>query len=115
MYLSVAVASGKARPTHALRNLALVWTCNFLGAAACAFFLAYLPELVSGPAPLAYLRSMAKKKVSLGWGAVFLRGVGCNWLVCLALWCNLTAQDGQIRSMMVPVPSPPPHHIVTRA
>jgi len=95
MYLSTALAAGKSRPLHALRNLTVVWVCNFLGAGACAFFLAYLPELVRPAPQLAFLRSMASKKVDLGWGAMFLRGVGCNWLVCLAFWSNLTAKDGR--------------------
>lgn len=93
MYLSVAWASGKCTFRAALRNLALVWLSNLAGSVFIAYFLCYLPEIVHSDPQASWMRNVALKKVNTGWGAVFLKGVGCNLLVCLALWCNLTAVD----------------------
>jgi hypothetical protein len=70
-----------------------------------AYFLCYLPEMLHSDPQLSYIRSTALKKMSTGWGSIFLKGVGCNWLVCLALWCNLTAQDtvSKIVALWVPI------------
>merc|ERR1712054_94177 len=37
---------------------------------------------------------VAEGKVSHSWGTTFVRGIGANWLVCLAMWQALAAKDG---------------------
>lgn len=34
----------------------------------------------------------AVKKISLKWHVAFLRGIGANWLVCLAWWQALSSK-----------------------
>ena len=36
---------------------------------------------------------IATGKVNLSFLEAFLRGVGCNWLVCLAVWLAISGQD----------------------
>eukprot|EP00976_Prorocentrum_cordatum_P060884 1176080-Prorocentrum_minimum.AAC.2 len=31
--------------------------------------------------------------MELKWSEVFLRGIGCNWLVCLAVWLAYASND----------------------
>jgi nitrite transporter NirC len=42
--------------------------------------------VVSAPAPAALLQKVATMKMSLPAWQLFLRGILCNWLVCLAVW-----------------------------
>lgn len=93
MYLSAAVLAGKAPKWPALGRLGMAWLGNFVGSVVCAFLLAYLPKIMHSGPQYTYLASVAHKKLAREWGATLLKGVGCNWLVCMALWCNLTAQD----------------------
>ena len=49
--------------------------------------------------------NIAQAKVSLPWGTVFLRGVGANWLVCLAVWLGMSANDvpGRMIGLFFPI------------
>jgi formate transporter len=44
-------------------------------------------------------------KVSLGFGEALVRGIGCNWLVCLAVWMALAARQtvGKIFAIFFPI------------
>jgi formate transporter len=48
--------------------------------------------------------SHSKASVESHW-QVFLRGVGCNWLVCLAVWMSLAAKNvsGKILAIFFPI------------
>jgi len=48
---------------------------------------------------------IAAKKVSLGFNEALFRGVGCNWLVCLAVWMALAARQtiGKIFAIFFPI------------
>lgn len=78
---------------------------NWLGTLFAAYFLSYLPGGYDTEPLNSYLCHMAEVKVSYGWGACFLRGIGCNVLVCLAVW-NVTACDdasGKILALWFPI------------
>jgi len=49
--------------------------------------------------------AIANGKVNLSWGAAFSRAIGCNWLVCLAVWLAVAAKDvgGKILAIYVPI------------
>ena len=36
---------------------------------------------------------IANEKVNLGWWEASARGIGCNWLVCLAVWIAVASKD----------------------
>ena len=36
---------------------------------------------------------MAVTKTSLGWGPTVLKGIGCNFLVCMAVWLAAGSRD----------------------
>ncbi|WNV76733.1 formate/nitrite transporter family protein [Geodermatophilus sp. DSM 44513] len=95
------------------RNLTLVLLGNLLGALVVAYFLAVQTGVIgapgaSGSAGLTHdrLAAIAEGK-ALGESAwqTFLRGVGCNWLVCLAVWMSLAATtvSGKILAVFFPV------------
>jgi formate/nitrite transporter len=93
-------------------NLLLVLLGNLIGAAFVAYFLADQAAVIghagtTGPAGLMYerLASIAQGKVTHTQWQVFLRGVGCNWLVCLAVWMSLAARtvSGKILAIFFPI------------
>ncbi len=49
--------------------------------------------------------AIANGKVNLGWWEAFARGIGCNWLVCLAVWIAVASKDiiGKIFGIYFPV------------
>lgn len=75
-----------------ISNWTLVWLGNFVGALAVAWLLIALPgTLSSGPYPAA-IASIAAAKTSATPLAVFLKGIGANWCVCLAVWLALSGK-----------------------
>ena len=49
--------------------------------------------------------AIASAKVNLSFGEAFFRGVGCNWLVCLAVWMAFSAKDiaGKVLVIFFPI------------
>ncbi|WP_409330233.1 formate/nitrite transporter family protein [Trujillonella humicola] len=95
------------------RNLSLVLLGNLLGALFVAYFLAVSTGVIgdadsSGAAALTFERlgQIAEGKTSghTAW-EIFLRGVGCNWLVCLAVWMSLATPSiaGKILAIFFPI------------
>lgn len=81
------------------RNWTLVWIGNFAGALFFTYFLVVLPGMLSSEMWREAACNIAQAKVSLPWTTVLLRGVGANWLVCLAVWLGLSANDAPGRMM----------------
>ncbi|MDE6575526.1 MAG: formate/nitrite transporter family protein [Muribaculaceae bacterium] len=80
---------GQVRPGEVLLNWLLVWIGNFAGALLVAYFLVYLTGICSsGPYPAA-IEGIAAAKTSASPWVVFLKGIGANWCVCLAVWLAL--------------------------
>ncbi len=95
------------------RNLTLVLLGNLVGALVVAFFLAVQTGVIgdadaTGSSGLTYerLAEIAEGKANghTAW-ETFLRAVGCNWLVCLAVWMSLaaTSVSGKILAIFFPI------------
>jgi formate/nitrite transporter len=113
MLVPMSAMRGKIGVADVVRNLTLVLVGNLIGALFVAYFLAVQTGVIghsgaSGNAGLTYerLASIASAKASgeTHW-QVFLRGVGCNWLVCLAVWMSLAAKSvsGKILAIFFPI------------
>ncbi len=76
-----------------LLNWALVWIGNFLGALLFVYFLVYLTGLTAPEPYHSAIINIATAKVSMPWGVVFLKGIGANWCVCLAIWLAMSAKS----------------------
>jgi len=100
------VLAGRVPVRSMLRNWAVVYLANFAGSLLLVFMM-YGTGLweAGGAAVGARAVSIAAGKVSLGWGEAFLRGVACNWLVCLAVWLAIASRDpvGKILGIVFPV------------
>ena len=100
-----ACLSKKARWSGLARNWGVVYLGNFVGSLFVALFMAYWTGIVKGGDLGAASASIAESKVGLDWFVVLLRGIGCNWLVCLAVWLALSADDiaGKILGIWFPI------------
>ncbi len=76
-----------------LVNWALVWVGNFIGALIFVYFLVHLTGLTAPEPYHSAIINIADAKVSMPWGVVFLKGIGANWCVCLAIWLALSAKS----------------------
>jgi len=95
----------KAKWSGLFRNWVIVYIGNFIGALFVAYFLAHLTGLFAKDPWNAYIGTIGVAKTSLSWGAAFWRAVGCNWLVCLAVWMALSSEDiaGKILAIWFPI------------
>ncbi|MEO0250463.1 MAG: formate/nitrite transporter family protein [candidate division WOR-3 bacterium] len=52
-----------------------------------------------------YAMNIANAKVNLSFLEAFARGIGCNWLVCLAVWMAIASRDviGKIFAIFFPI------------
>lgn len=87
---------------HMLRNWVAVYLGNLLGSVAVAFLVVQCGAL-DGIAEAAV--STALTKAALPFGVALLRGVLCNFLVCLAVWMAFCAQSagGKMVSLFGPI------------
>ncbi|CAA9496659.1 MAG: Formate efflux transporter (TC 2.A.44 family) [uncultured Solirubrobacteraceae bacterium] len=87
-------------------NFAFVLLGNLLGSLFVAYFLAIESGVLMTEMNLERLEGLAHKKAveETEW-QIFLRAVGCNWLVCLAVWMALAAEDvaGKILAIFFPI------------
>ncbi|KXS17714.1 hypothetical protein M427DRAFT_54311 [Gonapodya prolifera JEL478] len=107
MYLTAAVLERRASLLDLLRNWILSWVFNFAGALFVAYFLTFLPDILSGASSSwgTYIISIGHKKVSADFAHLMLKGIGCNWLVCLAVCFAITAEsvEGKILGIYLPI------------
>lgn len=100
-----ATLRGEIPRTYFIKNWVLVYASNLVGALLVSYLIAYRTGILEGEVYTAYLHRLAEAKVSLSWEQVFWRGVGANWLVCLAVWLGLSSRDmlGRLVGLWWPV------------
>jgi formate/nitrite transporter len=103
--IPVACLSRKAKWSGLLKNWGTVYLGNLIGSVFVALVLAYWSGVVNGGTYGAEAVKIAEAKVALPWFQALLRGIGCNWLVCLAVWMALSADDiaGKVLAIWFPV------------
>jgi formate/nitrite transporter len=102
----LAVFRGRASWRGLVANFTWVLIGNLLGSLFVAYFLAVQTGVLTAPLPLARLAAIAEAKAhtETAW-QIFLRAMGCNWLVCLAVWMALAADDiaGKVLAIFFPI------------
>ena len=102
----LAAFTGRVPITRLFANFGLVTIGNLLGSLFVAYFLAVKTGVVTDDLVLKRLADIATTKgVKETEWQIFLRGVGCNWLVCLAVWMALAATDvaGKVLAIFFPI------------
>lgn len=90
--LVTSMLRGHHGPGVTLRNWTLVYLGNFAGAMAFTYFMVYLCGLTAAEPWHGAIVRVAEAKVSMSWWTVFVKGIGANWCVCLAVWLALGAK-----------------------
>ena len=104
--LPLAAFRGRVTLRRLAENFGFVLIGNLLGSLFVAYFLADQTGVVTDDLVIDRLDAIATKKgVEETEWQIFLRAVGCNWLVCLAVWMALSAQDvaGKVLAIFFPI------------
>ena len=101
--MPMGVMSGCVTPYGMFRNWFWVYFANLIGSLTVAF-LVHVSGLDVGMVGANALK-IAANKASLPWGQSFFRGILCNWLVVMAVWMSMSAQDvvGKIFAIFFPI------------
>jgi len=87
------------------RNWTLSYVGNFVGSLLVAFLLTYATGLLAAEPWRTTITGIAVAKVSQGFWPLLLKGIGCNWLVCLAVWLAASSESvsGKILGIWFPI------------
>jgi formate/nitrite transporter len=119
MYMPFGILKGKASWLGLARNWIGSYFFNLVGALFVAYFLAVASGILAVAPWDATAITIAKTKAlggatfvaggkttaSLTWTQVFYRAIGCNWLVCLAVYTAIASDDiiGKIVGIWFPI------------
>lgn len=104
MAVGIAYAAKKVSFKKIMENWLLILFFNFLGAVFVAYFFGHYLGLVEGDF-LHKTVSTAQSKIDATFTEALISGIGCNWLVAMAVWLSYAAKDltGKIIGMYMPV------------
>ncbi|MGL6297846.1 MAG: formate/nitrite transporter family protein [Methanobacteriaceae archaeon] len=131
MYMPMGILEGKASLGGLAKNWSISWVFNFVGALFVAYVFAYMAGILTAEPFMAGAITIAKTKAlggaqfegakyvmeagtfvkqsvmlkSLTWDQALLRAIGCNWLVCLAVYLAIASDDiiGKIMGIWFPI------------
>lgn len=104
--ITLAWADGRVTAAALIRNWALVYLGNLVGALGMAVLVHLSGTLSLGDGAVAATAvSIAQAKVALSPFHAFIRGVLCNTLVCLAVWMCFAAHtvSGKVLAIVFPI------------
>jgi formate/nitrite transporter len=104
--LTLSCLSGKTRWVDALKNWVIVYFGNLIGSMLLVGLIFVGGSyLTSGGEVAARILQVSSSKVGLSFGEALIRGLLCNWLVCLAVWLAYSATDtgGKIIAIIFPI------------
>ncbi|KFN04205.1 formate/nitrite transporter family protein [Bacillus clarus] len=104
MTVSMAWFQKKITLSRVIRNLVIITVSNFIGAMFVAYFFGHIVGLTEG-AYLSKTVSIAQAKLHDTPLQAFISAIGCNWLVCLAVWLSMGSKElsGKIIGIWFPV------------
>lgn len=104
MAVPVARLAGKISTRQLLVNWACVTAGNFLGAMLVAYLFGHVAGLTAAEPYMSQTVAIAQHKLEDTFLQAFVSGIGCNWLVALAVWLAYGADDiaGKIAGIWFP-------------
>ena len=120
MYMPLGILQGEASIMGLIRNWLGSWVFNLIGALFVAYFLAVASGILATPPFSGAAIQIAQTKAlggaqfigaagttltSITWGEAFWRAIGCNWLVCLAVYLAIASDDviGKVLGIWFPI------------
>jgi formate transporter len=103
--ISIACLAKKVTIKKLLNNWFWITISNFVGALFVAYIFGHVVGLTETGPYLEKTVSVAGAKLNDGFWAAFFSGIGCNWLVGLAVWLSYGASDmtGKILAIWFPI------------
>ncbi|WP_028543824.1 formate/nitrite transporter family protein [Paenibacillus taiwanensis] len=86
MAVPLARMKGRISTMEVVRNLVVITITNFLGALFVAYFFGHIVGLTGSGVYLEKTIDVAGHKLHDTFLQAFVSGIGCNWLVALAVW-----------------------------
>ncbi|WP_339917728.1 formate/nitrite transporter family protein [Yeosuana marina] len=104
-YFIPSIINKKLGVSKMLKNWGLVYVGNFIGAVFVAYVITHLTHIVSASPFKDAVIGVAEGKTSHTFLVTFIKGIGANWLVCLAVWQGMAAKNttGKIFAIWWPV------------
>ncbi|KAF2145329.1 uncharacterized protein K452DRAFT_264255 [Aplosporella prunicola CBS 121167] len=94
MYTTVSVLHRRLSPWRMLLHWVLCFWGNLAGALfMVAIIFGYGDVFAADPYKSEVIAFSTKKQVATEWHAIFLRAIGCNWLVCLGCFFGMQGRD----------------------
>jgi len=96
-------AVGRLRKKVGVRSIVILFALCFVGNFLGSAFLAWLTVNAGSltPEAQALILKVSAVKMNLAPMEAFLRGILCNWLVCLAVWVSLRTQSDTAKLIMI--------------
>lgn len=104
MAVPLAKLANKIKITHVWKNWTIVTISNFIGAIFVAYFFGHIVGLTETGIYLESTVQIANGKLNDTFLQAFVSGIGCNWLVALAVWLSYGSEDmiGKIAGIWFP-------------
>lgn len=104
MAVPLARMKGRISTGEMMRNLIVITLSNFVGALFVAYFFGHIVGLTASGVYLEKTVDVAGHKLHDGFLQAFISGIGCNWLVALAVWLSYGAKSfsGKIMGIWFP-------------
>jgi nitrite transporter len=98
MIMTLGLLRKEVKPAGLLKVWCFSWTGNLIGSMVLAYIV-----MASGTLDQAadFIQSVAVKKMNMPIISLFLRGILCNWLVCLALWTASRAKSDAAKCILI--------------
>jgi formate/nitrite transporter len=99
--VTMAVLEGKANWGQLMKSWCVSYLGNIIGCAAVVTLFFHSGIFATATAPI----TVATYKATLPLGQALLRSIGCNWLVCMAVWqaTGATSFPGKFLSCLLPI------------
>ena len=98
MFMAIGLLKKEVTVFEVLKVWVFSWAGNLIG----SFLLAYL-VVASGAlsSAAAFIEKVSVAKMTMPAGQLFLRGILCNWLVCLALWTSSRTKNDTTKCILI--------------
>jgi formate/nitrite transporter len=105
MAVPIAAMAKRITVGKVLYNWLWITVTNFIGALFIAYFFGHVVGLTETGPFLAKTAAVAQSKIAEHFGQAFVSGIGCNWLVAMAVWLAYSSESvsGKILAIWFPI------------
>lgn len=105
MWLAMTALRRQGKPLQYVKGLVLSWVANLIGALLSAFFFSYLTmSLHEEPYRSGLIAQVTRDVVEARWHVIFLKAIGCGFLVTLAMFFGTQNHDGISKALGLHLP-----------